>query len=117
MASVRPASACLLGLVVFVLGSKALLGAGEPPVPLSKNHEITLYAVGIAAVAVIWALVQYQEVIQTLLMGIRAWPCSGYVVFQALGSEPNARDRIFAILFLIALNPIFWALFEQAGGR
>jgi dipeptide/tripeptide permease len=26
------------------------------------------------------------------------------------------RDRIFAILFLIALNPVFWGLFEQAGG-
>jgi POT family proton-dependent oligopeptide transporter len=30
--------------------------------------------------------------------------------------ERHARDRIFAILFLISLNPIFWALFEQAGG-
>ncbi|KQM57853.1 MFS transporter [Sphingomonas sp. Leaf16] len=26
------------------------------------------------------------------------------------------RDRMFAIIFLIALNPIFWGLFEQAGG-
>jgi POT family proton-dependent oligopeptide transporter len=32
----------------------------------------------------------------------------------AIASE--ARDRMFAILFLIALNPIFWGLFEQAGG-
>ncbi len=30
--------------------------------------------------------------------------------------EPHARDRMFAILVLIALNPIFWGLFEQAGG-
>ena len=26
------------------------------------------------------------------------------------------RERIFAILFLIALNPVFWGLYEQAGG-
>ena len=30
--------------------------------------------------------------------------------------QPHARDRMFAILFLIALNPLFWGLFEQAGG-
>ncbi|TNE57890.1 MAG: MFS transporter, partial [Sphingomonadales bacterium] len=30
--------------------------------------------------------------------------------------EHHARDRIYAILFLIALNPLFWGLFEQAGG-
>ena len=33
---------------------------------------------------------------------------------MALVHEP--RDRMFAILFLIALQPLFWGLFEQAGG-
>lgn len=32
----------------------------------------------------------------------------------AIACEP--RDRMFAILFLIGLNPVFWGLFEQAGG-
>ena len=36
---------------------------------------------------------------------------------QAFKLDRGARDRIFAILFLIALNPLFWGLFEQAGGR
>ena len=31
-------------------------------------------------------------------------------------SSQQPRDRMFAILFLIALNPLFWGLFEQAGG-
>ena len=31
-----------------------------------------------------------------------------------LPKEP--RERMFAILFLISLNPLFWGLFEQAGG-
>src|SRR5687767_4705761 len=56
----------LAGLVVFVLGRKSLRGAGEAPGPLSKNREWTLYAVGLAAVAVIWMLIQYQDVIQNL---------------------------------------------------
>ena len=105
----------LVGLVVFVLGKKALNGAGEAPVALSKSKEFTLYGVGVAAVAVIWALVQYQDVIQTLLI-ISGVGLLGYVLFQAFKLDKEPRERIFAILFLIALNPIFWGLFEQAGG-
>ena len=67
----------LAGLVVFVLGKSALLGAGEAPAPLAKSREWTLYGIGFAAVAVIWALVQYQDVIQTLLvisgLGLLGW--------------------------------------------
>ena len=105
----------LVGLAVFVLGKKALNGVGEAPLPLSKSKEMTLYGVGIAAVAVIWALVQYQDVIQTLLI-VSGIGLLGYVLFQAFKLDKEPRERIFAILFLIALNPIFWGLFEQAGG-
>jgi POT family proton-dependent oligopeptide transporter len=105
----------LLGLVVFVLGRPALRGAGEAPEPLPKNREYALYGVGLAAVAVIWALIQYQDVIEGLLW-VSGILLLGYVIYEALKLEPHARDRIFAILFLIALNPVFWGLFEQAGG-
>ncbi|MGZ8337130.1 MAG: peptide MFS transporter [Allosphingosinicella sp.] len=103
------------GLLVFVLGRKTLRGAGEAPKPLSRNKEWSLYAVGLAAVAVIWALVQYQDVIQTLLI-ISGVGLLGYVLYEAFKLETHAKHRIFAILFLIALNPVFWGLFEQAGG-
>jgi POT family proton-dependent oligopeptide transporter len=105
----------LAGLVVFVLGKKALRGAGEAPVALTKSKEMTLYAVGIGAVAVIWALVQYQDVIQTLLI-ISGLGLLGYVLYESFKLEKEPRERMFAILFLIALNPLFWGLFEQAGG-
>jgi POT family proton-dependent oligopeptide transporter len=58
----------LAGLVVFVLGKKRAARRGEAPGALTKGTEWTLYGVGIAAVAVIWALIQYQDVIQTLLI-------------------------------------------------
>jgi POT family proton-dependent oligopeptide transporter len=45
----------LAGLIVFVLGKKALNGAGEAPVPLSKSKECRLYGIGVASVGVIWA--------------------------------------------------------------
>jgi POT family proton-dependent oligopeptide transporter len=105
----------LAGLVVFVLGKKALRGAGEAPQALPPAKEWTLYAVGIAAVAVIWALVQYQDVIQTLLI-ISGIALLGYVLYESFKLPKEPRERMFAILFLIALNPLFWGLFEQAGG-
>ncbi len=105
----------LLGLVVFVLGKAALGGVGEAPKLLSKSKEMTLYAIGLGAVAVIWALVQYQDVIQGLLV-VSGISLLGYVLYESFKLEKEPRERMFAILFLISLNPIFWGLFEQAGG-
>src|SRR5215210_2136047 len=105
----------LAGLAVFVLGKSALRGSGEAPNPLTREREMMLYGVGLAAVAVIWALVQYQDVIQNLLI-VSGLALLGYVLWQAFKLDKHPRDRIFAILFLIALNPLFWGLFEQAGG-
>lgn len=105
----------LLGLVVFVLGKPLLLGRGEAPRPLARGTEWAIYAIGLASVAVIWALIQYQDVIQTLLI-VSGVALLGYVLFESFKLEPHARDRMFAVLFLVALNPVFWGLFEQAGG-
>ncbi len=105
----------LAGLVVFVLGKSSLKGAGEAPAPLAKGKEFGLYGVGLAAVAVIWALVQYQDVIQGLL-AVSGIALLGYVLFESFKLEKEPRERMFAILFLISLNPLFWGLFEQAGG-
>ncbi len=105
----------LAGLVVFVLGKGALNGAGEAPAPLAKSKEWTLYGIGLASVAIIWALVQYQDVIQSLLV-VSGIGLLGYVLFESFKLDKEPRERMFAILFLIALNPLFWGLFEQAGG-
>ncbi|HET9354892.1 MAG TPA: peptide MFS transporter [Sphingomicrobium sp.] len=108
----------LLGLVVFVLGKGLLNGAGEKPVQVAGTrpiNEYLLYAIGLAAVGVCWFLIQYTDVIQTLLI-IAGVGLLGYVLWQATKLEKAPRERIYAILFLISLNPIFWALFEQAGG-
>jgi len=110
------------GLIVFVLGKPALRGHGEAPdrVRLSQRFagiklEWLLYAVGIVGVAVIWLLIQYQGLVGWILL-LSGIALLGYVLVSAFRLEPHARDRIFAILFLIALQPVFWGLFEQAGG-
>ena len=112
----------LLGLIVFVLGKPLLLGKGESPDPerLTKktagiSFEWILYGLSLASIAVIWVLIQYQNLIGTLLLA------SGsvlllYITISAFRLEKEDRDRIFAIIFLIALQPVFWGLFEQAGG-
>ncbi|MFN2101296.1 MFS transporter, partial [Altererythrobacter sp. MF3-039] len=40
----------------------------------------------------------------------------GYVLYLDSKLEKEPRVRFWAILFLFALNPLFWGLFEQAGG-
>ncbi|MEN2749372.1 oligopeptide:H+ symporter [Sphingomonas sp. T9W2] len=112
----------IAGLLVFVVGKGLLNGRGEAPDPAALKRRVAgmpfewlLYGTGIVAVAVMWGLIQYQDVIQTLLI-VSGVALLGYVLFEAFKLEPHARDRMFAILFLIALNPIFWGLFEQAGG-
>ena len=105
----------LLGLIVFVLGKPLLKGQGEAPRPLSKGTEWGLYGLGVASIGLIWALIQYQSVIETLLI-ISGVALLGYVLFESFKLPKEPRERMFAILFLIALNPVFWGLFEQAGG-
>ncbi len=105
----------LLGLIVFILGKPLLLGQGEPPKLLQKSREFMLYGVGVVAVGVMWLLIQYQSVVGGLML-ISAVVLLGYVLFEAFKLEKEPRERMFAILFLIALQPLFWGLFEQAGG-
>ncbi len=112
----------LLGLVVFVLGKPLLLGRGEAPdAERLKNRvfgvslEMLVYITGFVAVALMWVLIQYQSVVGWLML-LSGVALLAYVVVQALKLEPHARDRIFAAIFLIVLQPLFWGLFEQAGG-
>lgn len=103
------------GLIIFIAGRPALQGNGEPPVPLLRPRELQLYAVGTAAVVAIWLLIQFQGVMQNLLI-VAGIAMLGYTLYEAFKLPKEPRERMFAILFLIALNPVFWGLFEQAGG-
>jgi POT family proton-dependent oligopeptide transporter len=104
-----------LGLVIFITGKRALMGHGEPPRPLARPLEWRLYGIGAAAVGAIWLLLQYQDAIGSLL-AVSGVAMLAYTLYEAFKLPREARDRIFAILFLIALNPIFWGFYEQAGG-
>ncbi|MDQ3245372.1 MAG: peptide MFS transporter [Pseudomonadota bacterium] len=112
----------LLGLIVFIIGKPALLGRGEPRDParlqsrsFGIKFEWFLYLVGFIAVAIVWGLIQYQELVGSLL-GIAGAILVAYVLYTAVAKLPrDDRDRIFAAMFLILGSILFWALFEQAG--
>ena len=112
----------LLGLAVFVRGKRHLLGRGEPPDPARLARRIAgisfewlLYAASVAAVGVVWLLIQYQALVGTLLL-VGGSALIAYVLFAAVFKLPREdRDRILAALFLIVGSILFWALFEQAG--
>lgn len=112
-----------LGLIVFVLFRRELYDVGEPPVPamltaktrLGLSIEWLIYLGALVSVAIAWWLVGSQDAVGTLLI-IASLITVGYILFTAVARLPKEeRDRIFAALFLIALSPLFWALFEQAG--
>ena len=112
-----------VGLIVFVLGRGKLLGRGEPPEPqrLARRAggitlEWRLYAISAASIALIWAIIQYQDAVGWLLL-ISGAVLLGYILYVAFTQlDAHSRDRIFAVIFLLVLQPVFWGLYEQAGG-
>ena len=113
----------LLGLLVFVLGRPYLPGSGEAPdAALLKRrssiglpNEWAIYLASLAGVVIVWFLVQYQSVVGTLL-GLTGAVVVAWLLYNVVAKlDKVARDRILAAMFLIGLQPLFWALFEQAG--
>ncbi len=103
------------GLIIFMFGRPALKGRGEPPVPLTARSQSLIYGASIAGVALTWLLIQRQDAIQALF-AVTGIAMLLYTLYEAFKLPKKARERMFAILFLVALNPLFWGLFEQAGG-
>jgi POT family proton-dependent oligopeptide transporter len=112
----------LLGLIVFILGKPELMGQGEPPDPAALKRRVAgvpletlIYLAGFAAIGVCWFLVQSTGLIQALLL-IAGAGLLLYVLWVASKLQRQPRERLYAVLFLIALQPVFWSLFEQSGG-
>ncbi|GGB26534.1 dihydroorotate dehydrogenase [Sphingomonas metalli] len=112
-----------LGLIVYVLFTRELHGAGEPPSaqalasrPVAGlSIEWLIYLGAIVAIFGAWQLVDAQGLVAALL-AVAAVVTVGYILYTAVARLPREeRDRVFAALFLAALSPLFWALFEQTG--
>jgi POT family proton-dependent oligopeptide transporter len=112
----------LLGLGMFIWGKPYLQGQGETPnaAVLAKkmgglSFENWLYVLGVAAVGVIWMLIQYQALIGSLLL-IAGLSMIGYILWIATTTlTREERNRIIAVILFTLISVLFWALFEQAG--
>ncbi len=112
----------LLGLIVFIWGRPSLMGRGEASDPEALRRpvmgiplEYMVYAGGIAGVVVVWFLIQYQAIVGWLL-GVSGAIVLAYFLYEAFAKlDRISSHRILAAIFLMALQPLFWALFEQAG--
>lgn len=113
----------LAGLVVFIWGKPLLNGAGESPNPalLSKkifaglSTEWLIYLGTFAGIFLIWMAIGDYSIVGYIL-----WPAFFAVflyiiVTSVMTLPPHPRNRVFAALFLISVQVIFWALFEQTG--
>jgi len=113
----------LLGLVAFVAFGSVLGEAGAPrsvaalkaPVVAGVSREWATYAGAALAVLGIGWLIQHQALVGTGLTAFMA-VAVGYILIHAWRTLPRVEfHRILAALYLIALSPLFWALFEQQG--
>jgi POT family proton-dependent oligopeptide transporter len=112
-----------VGFVAFVLGKPLLQGKGEPPAPARLkqsvlgplNLEGSIYLVGLAAVAVVWVLLNHNALVGYML-GIGSAAVLGYIGwFMITRCDKVARERLGLALVLVAGSVVFWTLFEQAG--
>ena len=106
----------ILGLTIFMLGTKLLEGKAEANNPeMNQKWGWAVYAGSVAVIPGLYFLLQYQSVVNILLLLVL-----GYVLvtlmMAAFGSGDRIqRDRIIVLLILMVFNVVFWACFEQAG--
>jgi len=111
----------LFGLLVFLWGQKLLDGKAEPSnpavlkekSPIGLNKEWTIYLFGLGLVGASWVLIQYQEMVGQLL-GISGFVMVGLILYYGFTQCSKVeRERLMVACFLIAIQSVFWALFEQ----
>ena len=111
----------LFGLLVFLWGQKYLDGRADAPAPevlkekspIGVNKENAIYLFGLVLVGVSWMMMQYQEIVGQLL-GFSGFVMIAIILVYAFKNCTKVeRDRLMVACFLIAIQSVFWALFEQ----
>ncbi len=113
----------LFGLVVFLRGNNLLKDKAHPPAtemlrePLfvGLNREAFIYLGGLLGVVVIWQLIQYQELVGHVLLGIGGIAILLVLYYAFMECDKVDRDRMLVLSVLIIFSVLFWSLFEQAG--
>ncbi len=113
----------LAGYLGFVIGKPLLEGKGEPPEPKKLaapvagplNREHLIYLAGLIGVALIFFVVQRNELVGYGL-GVGSVVVLAYVAwYMATKSTKIERERLGLAMVLIFGAVVFFTLFEQAG--
>jgi POT family proton-dependent oligopeptide transporter len=114
----------LVGLGVFLAGSraKAYADRGLAPIPqLLKRtvlgflrFEYILYLVIIAAIPLLSALVDHNDVARWILLALGVVTL-GALFYLALRQDTRQREKLFVLLALFVFTVLFWTFFELAG--
>ena len=86
---------------------------------VSAGSTTSIFYGGVAALLIAAAMMFYQNgtgLISNIVGAIGLLLVVAASITEARKSENHARDRVFAMIFVILLMPLFWGLFEQAGG-
>ena len=113
----------LFGLIQFQRGQKYLYGHADPPdegvlkekLFAGLSRETVIYIGGFAGVALIWQLIQRQELVGGLFDGFGLLVLSAILIFSFWKCHGADRGRMIVATVLIMTSILFWALFEQAG--
>ncbi len=111
----------LLGLITFSWGQQFLHGHAEPANPQALrekvlpglSREMAIYLCSIAALVVVWWLMQNNPVVHTLLISLSVLVLVAVLWFLK-DCTPVERHRMIVLMVLIFSTVVFWALFEQA---
>ncbi len=112
----------LLGLVTFTWGQRYLRGLAEPPADgqlqarafLGLNREQFIYATSLAAVAVVWQMLQFHAAVGLLLNTLSLAVLASLIWFITTRCNAVERHRMIVLIVLTLSTVVFWALFEQS---
>ena len=112
----------LLGLLFFIGGQKFYIEQARPPFPEKLKEkvlgfiprEIMVYILSIAAIPIIYLLVNNNAFVGSLLLGTGIGAIT-YLLIEGKKGGKILMDRMILFIILIFFNIVFWALFEQAG--
>ncbi|MGN6152006.1 MAG: peptide MFS transporter [Lysobacteraceae bacterium] len=106
----------LVSLVWFWFGRSQLKGIGLPPPEATSLKRVALVAIGAAAaIPVFYALLTIDAtVLQYILMALLVGPAIMLLV-EGIREGSVPRDKVIAMLIILAFNVFFWCFFEQAG--
>lgn len=126
----------LLAWLRIELAGKALEGYGERPAD-AKNRDWLIYGASIAAIPVMWFLLNNAVVAAEAARAVAANGVFGYLaslpllgkvmflsflvsmiaipIWSLASLKKEERDRMIVAVVLILFSVVFWTLFEQAG--